>query len=145
MTRFLPAWLFALGVSLTGLSTVDGKAAPAAAAAKSSVQITLSKDPAGKTPAASFGPADAAIYLFFEGDSFKKGDKIQAAWFIVDGGKTIDKNFKVSEGTQTAQREKDKGYLSIARPAAGWPAGKWRVDVSLNGARVGSYPFTVTK
>ena len=145
MTKFLPALFFTFGLALAGIHSAAAKDAPAVAA-KSPLQLTLSKDAAGKVPATSFGPADAAIYLFYDGGALQKGDKIHAAWYIVDGGKTITKNAKVSEGTQVADHDKaNHGYLNIARPAGGWPAGKWRVDVSLNGARVGSFPFTVSK
>ena len=145
MNILLRALLFSFGLALAGIHSADAKDAPAAAD-KAPLQLTLSKDAAGKAPATSFGPADTAIYLFYGGGGLKKGDKIHAAWYIVDGGKTIAKNSKVSEGTEVADHDKDNhGYLSIARPAGGWPAGKWRVDVTLNGAKVGSYPFTVTK
>ena len=145
MTKLLPALLFACATTLTTLPAVHAKDAPAATAAKSTLQVTLAKDEKGKNPTTSFTSADNAIYLHYQGADLKKGDKITAVWYIVDAGKGIKKNAKVSEGTQEANRNGAEGYFNLNKPAAGLPAGKWRVEVSLNGAKVGSYPFTVSK
>ena len=144
MTKLFPALLFACAVALTPIPAVHAKEAPPAAT-KSTLLVTLSKDQAGKSPTAAFTSADAAIFLHYQGADLKKGDKISAVWYIVDGGKGIKKNAKVSEGTQEANRNGAEGYLSVTKPATGWPAGRWRVDVSLNGTKVSSYPFMVSK
>ena len=144
MTKFPPALLFAFGLTLAGVHSAAAKDAPAAAT-KSTLETTLAKDQSGKSPATIFTSADAAIYLHYQGKDLKKGDKIGVAWYIVDGGKTIDKNFKASAGTQEANRNGAEGYFNLAKPAAGFPPGKWRVNVTLNGAQVASHPFTVSK
>ena len=142
MMKSLVPLLIVLSLALTGVRAVAAKEAPAA---KSALQVTLAKDPAAKTPATTFGASEAAIYVTYQDADLKKGDKVTATWYIEDGGKTITKNVKVSESVQTEERAGAPGYLNLNKPAAGFPPGKWRVEVAVNGAKVGSYKFMVTK
>ncbi len=141
MNKFLASMAVTLGLALGGTQVVLAKDA----AAKAPLHANLSKDTKGAS-ATSFGSADPAIYIVYHGHALKKGDKIGASRYIEDGGKTITKNAKVSESAPlVADRDNAEGFLNLVRPATGWPAGKWRVDLFVNGVEAGSYRFTVGK
>ena len=129
---------------LATVLAVSAQAKETAAKGKPPLHANLARDTKGKE-ATAFTSADTNVYIVYHGDALKKGDKIRAVWYIEDGGKAIDKNAKVSESTNVANRDNAEGYLNIAKPAAGWPTGKWRVDLFVNDASAGSYKFTVSK
>ena len=148
MKKTAVSLLLVLGLSLAGTPALLAKekaAAPTADAAKGKAPLhaVLSADPKGKAPVAAFSASDAAIYLVWTGDDLKKGDQVRAVWYIVDGGKTVVPNSKLFESTLVAKAPTSTGTSSITKPATGWPAGKWRVDLFVNTAKVESYKFTV--
>lgn len=134
---------FFVSILLTAVMAVGiAQGKEAATKGKTPLHANLAKDTKG-AEATTFSSADANVYLIYHGDALKKGDKIRAVWYIEDGGKTINKNAKVSESANVANRDNAEGYLNLAKPADGWPKGKWRVDLFVNDAPAGSYKFAI--
>ena len=135
--------VLALPLLLAAFLVAAVPAAPAKdAAAASSDTVTLSRKEDGPATM-SFGAGDPAIYATNKG-TLKKGDKVKFVWIIEDGGKTINPNSKVSEYTATANGyDNGKEFSHLDKPAAGWPPGKWRVDVYVNDAKATSAKFTI--
>lgn len=121
----------------------ESKTKASAPAVVSSGTVTLSKKEDG--PAlTNFGAGDPAIYATNKGDKMKKGDKVRFVWIIEDGGKTITPNSKVSEYTAIANGlDNGKEFSHLDKPAAGWPLGRWRVDVYVNDAKATSAKFAI--
>ena len=144
MIKSLALPVLLVGLLVADVSIVQGKEKPKAAAAKAAaaVTLTISKKADGPTTM-DFGAGDAAIFATYSGDKLAKGDKIRVVWIIEDGGKTVTPNAKVSEYHSDVEHPGDKGFSQLTRPPAGWPLGKWRVDVYVNDAKAGSAKFTI--
>lgn len=121
----------------------ESKTKASSPAVVSSGTVTLSKKEDG--PAMTgFSASDPAIYATNKGEKMKKGDKVRFVWIIEDGGKKIKPDSKVSEYTATANGyDNGKEFSHLDKPAAGWPLGKWRVDVYVNDAKATSAKFAI--
>ncbi len=144
MIKYLVVLLLLGGSLMAGAPRAqakDTKTKESAAAATATVTMSKKEDSPAMT---SFSAGDPAIYATNKGEKMKKGDKVKFVWIIEDGGKTINPNSKVSEYVATANGyENGKEFSHLDKPAAGWPLGKWRVDVYINDAKAGSARFTI--
>ncbi len=116
----------------------DSSAAP-----KEKVPITaaLSKDAAGKQGATTFNSTDPTIYCVWKAETATKGEKVRVAWFAVAG-----KDKKLTENTQTIPGTGSiSGSGHLEKPAGGFPAGKYRVDVYDDAKLAKSLTFVITK
>lgn len=125
---------------------------PAAASAKTDpkekkpLTATLGKDNTGKESMTTFASSDPKIYLVWKAETGVKGEKVRVAWIAEDTGGTIPKNKKLTEGTQTIPATGSINATSfIEKPAGGFPAGKYRVDVYDDGKLAKSLKFTIKK
>ncbi len=92
----------------------------------------------------SFSAGDPTIYATCQRAKPAKGDKVRFVWIIEDGGKTINPNSKVSEYTSIGtDLSNAKEFSHLDKPAAGWPLGKWRVDVYVNDVKATSTKFAI--
>lgn len=82
-----------------------------------------------------FRPADT-IYLSVETDGSAPNTTLAARWTF-QGGQVVKEQSEAIAPTGNAHTE-----FHIAKPD-GWPAGKYTVAVSLNGAAAGSKDFVV--
>ena len=145
MIKFLAPPLLLLGSLLAAVSPVQGsdsKTKDPATKPAPPLHATLSTKSGGAATSA-FSASQPQLSLDYQGVTLAKGDKVRAVWIIEDGGKTITPNAKVSEFTLAADGPTGKGNFHLAKPAAGWPLGKWRVDVYVNDVKVESLKFTV--
>ena len=140
MTKPLLSLLLTLCLILTGVGLSSGK--DDAAKGKTAFTAFLSSDAKGKA-AASFATSTPNIYVVWQGYDLKKGDKVRTTWTLEDGGPTINKNVKVFENTQTAEKPGSNGSFNSAKPGTGWTPGKYRADVFVNDAKVESLKFTI--
>jgi ABC-type glycerol-3-phosphate transport system substrate-binding protein len=112
--------------------------AASAAVSFSSVEIGSSVDANNKIRASgtSFAPKDA-IYASVE--TVGSGHATLAAKWTYDGGQTVHEDSKVLDtmGPQTTA-------FMISKPD-GFPAGDYKVEISLNGSPVASKDFSVKK
>lgn len=128
--------------------TPKPEASPAASNPKTKQPLTVSlgKDNTGKENLTTFASSDPKIYLVWKAETGTKGEKVHTAWYAVDTGGAISKNKKLTENTQTIPGTGSVSASSyIEKPAGGFPAGTYRVDVSDDGKLVKSLKFTVKK
>jgi len=141
-SRILPA---GMGVAALGLGIMSSAACNKAAnspAAAAGVRVTsldlgrsLAADKAIADNASDFKPTDT-IYLSVETDGSAPNATLTSRWTYQDGQ-------LVKELSETiAPSGKAHTEFHIANPG-GWPAGKYSVAVSLNGAAAGSKDFEV--
>ena len=126
--------------------TPAASVAPSASKTKQPLTATLGKDNTGKANLTTFASSDPKIYLVWKAETGIKGEKVHIAWYAVDTGGAISKNKKLTEATQTIPATGSiSGSSYIEKPASGFPAGTYRVDVSDDGKLVKSLKFTVQK
>ena len=108
---------------------------------KQPLTATLGKDNSGKGSTTTFASSDPKIYLVWKAETGTKGEKVHISWYS-EGAKSK----KLTDATQTVPGDGSiSGSSYIEKPAGGFPAGKYRVDVSDDGKPANSIRFTVEK
>jgi hypothetical protein len=121
-------------------ATPPGVSAPAPAGQPGGVRgielgTALGADGRVTAPAASFAPGDT-IYVSVLTEGQPAGATLSARWTYEDGQ-------VVSEGRETlATPGRAATEFHIAKPD-GWPAGRYRVEIALNGEPAGARDFEV--
>jgi hypothetical protein len=105
----------------------------------------------------NFSPNTPVIYLNWKSDQLKDGDKIKTAWIAEDTNNLAPPNYKIDETTLELTKEFKSKMLSslpgsywagtahVSKPNAGWPIGKYHVDVYVNDALIKSVKFSVVQ
>jgi hypothetical protein len=107
-----------------------------------SLHAALAVDDKG-SPTTEFASDAAKIYAFFAGDSIEKGDEIRCVWYAEDVGDATPKNAWIDQASYTAPEDNAKGTFSLTKPPKGWPAGKYRAEILVNGEHVLTLAFTI--
>jgi hypothetical protein len=102
--------------------------------------IYMAKDADGDVQTSVFSPTDD-FYVFFDVNAVDEGTYFEALWFALDiegedpntAFKTIDYNLE--EGVSTV-------YFQLFNDTE-WPVGTYRVDVYMEGTKVGEQQFSV--
>ena len=76
------------------------------------------------------------MLALFKTKGAQKGDKLRGVWIADDVGDVVPTNTQIDEATLTLEGDTDSGEFSLSKPAKGWPAGKYHVDIYAN-AKVG--------
>ena len=114
----LPILALSLALGPSRASAEDGK-----------LPVTLSASPEGK-PTKQFDADTAKIYLAWQGKGIlKPGDKLRTVWIAVDTIGAAPDNYKIDEWSGTVATAGANGYSSVSKPTAGWPPGKYRVEL----------------
>jgi hypothetical protein len=92
-------------------------------------------DGRGTAPAAAFSPADT-IYVSILTQDPAPGSTLSARWTYEDG-QVVSEDRSAVAGPGAAVTE-----FHIAKPD-GWPAGRYRVEIALNGQPAGARDFEV--
>jgi len=109
---------------------------------KKPLQAILVATPERK-PAESFKTDQATIYLLWKGETLTKGEKVRAVWLAEDVGDAAPKDTKIDEYTVEAAGPKSEGTMSLSKPDAGWPVGKYRVELYVGDELKLKVPFTI--
>jgi hypothetical protein len=72
----------------------------------------------------------------------KSGTVLKGVWIAEDVGNAAPPNYKLVEYPITITVE-NHGSLYVTKPANGWPAGKYRLEIYLNDTRMKTLPFTI--
>jgi hypothetical protein len=107
-----------------------------------SVTVRMSNELAGEE-VSTFPPDTDKIYVLFKTIGAKHGDKIRAVLIAEDVGAAAPANTKVLETNIDMDGDTDDGDFNFSKPTAGWPFGKYRVDVYLNDKLLATAKFTV--
>lgn len=82
--------------------------------------------------------------LYFRGDiSGAKTDDVARVDWIAEKTKAAEPNFRIDSVTMTLAGPEGTIRSSLNIPNAGWPVGRYRVDVFVNNARTGSVSFRI--
>jgi hypothetical protein len=134
-TRVFPAIVLALALAVAGACTKQPAAAPAGVSVDSiEIGRSLNADKSIDDNTDSFRPADtiyASVATAGSGTA-----TLSAAWTFQDAQ-------PVDTGSQTiAPNGPARTEFHISKPD-GWPQGRYRLDVTLNGSPAGSKQFDV--
>ena len=105
------------------------------------------------TAVVTSGPEDEPTRIFttdtpkvlalFKTKGAQKGDKLRGVWIADDVGEAAPANTKIAEKTLTVEGDTDDGDFSCTKPAKGWPAGKYHVDIYANDKLATTVKFTI--
>ena len=107
-----------------------------------SITATLARDPTGE-PSTSFTIETPAIYLRWQAQGLNTGDKIRCVWIAENVGKAAPANYHVDETVTTANESQTTGVVTLSKPKAGWPAGKYRAEIYVGTQLVAVLAFTI--
>jgi hypothetical protein len=134
-TKNLHRILYALIVLLlASLACSFGNTAPAAS------NFYMATDEAGTNKTSTFSPNDD-FYVFFDVKNIEPGTNFQSRWYAlnVEGEdpntpfQTIDYSYEEGIGNIYFQLTNDQG----------WPVGNYKVEVYMDGTKVGEQEFSV--
>jgi hypothetical protein len=108
------------------------------------ITAVLAREPAGE-PADSFTTETPTIYLRWQSQAVTAGSKIRCIWIAENVGSAAPANYHVDEATTTANESQAAGTFALSKPKAGWPEGKYRVEIYLGTQLVETLPFTIEK
>src|SRR3954462_1105051 len=79
-------------------------------------------------PTKKFFTDTTKIYGIWQGEALKAGDMIEAIWIAESFGYSR-KDVRITRGETIAYKPDDVGIFSLARPVAGWPVGRYRLEL----------------
>jgi hypothetical protein len=94
-------------------------------------------------PTDSFASTTPKLNAFFRSNGTAKGDTLRGVWIAEDVGSAAPANTKIDESTITADQDNFFGAFSLSKPTAGWPVGKYRVEIYLNDQLATTVKFTI--
>ena len=104
--------------------------------------VRMATDDTGKTPTSTYAPS-AQFYVFADLSSIKVGSIIEAKWYAVNA-QGVDANSELNTSDYTYESGVSFVYFQLSTTdGSDWPAGSYRVDLFLDGGKVGEQGFTV--
>ena len=89
-----------------------------------------------------FQPDSPSIHAVLVLDGAKVGTKVLGTWVSVDAIETP--NYQIDSAEVVTKSQGDaRVHFKISKPQKGWPVGKYRLDVSVDGKFITSIPFSV--
>ncbi|MDB5943234.1 MAG: hypothetical protein JWQ13_2800 [Ramlibacter sp.] len=127
-----------------GAASAVAPAAPAAggAAAPSIGPIILSEEKNATETEENFESGTARIYASMPMADVPVGSRVSAVWIAAET-KVVAPDFVVAKTDVTLQEPVTHGNFDIAKPESGWPAGKYRLEMQVNGKVLASARFQV--
>lgn len=133
MNKKFPILFAALALLVASLAC--GTTAPAGV---SNIQMSTDQEAANITT--TFAPTDE-IYVTFDVNEVEAGSSLEIQWYALDvEGQDPETPFTTSEYTYN---DEDSIYANIYSTEGGFPAGQFKVEIYLNGAKVGEQQFSV--
>ncbi len=104
--------------------------------------IRMATDDTGKTPTSTYAPA-APFYVFADLSGLSKGQVVQAKWYAVNA-QGVDPNFQINTSEYNYEEGVSFVYFQLTTSDGGdWPTGSYKVELYLDGTKVGEQGFTV--
>lgn len=91
----------------------------------------------------SFSPTTTKIFLRAHMVDVASGSKLVTNWIAVDTNGVAPANYKIDSAEFTAGALTNTLDANLSKPNNGWPLGKYRVDLTVDGKPAGSASFTV--
>lgn len=106
--------------------------------------IVLSASEDAEETEASFGVDTAKLYLTADiTDDVSSGSKITVAWIAVDSGGAAPPNFRIDEVSFDVGAIENHLDASLSKPNNGFPAGKYQVEIAVDGKVEETVDFTM--
>jgi hypothetical protein len=104
--------------------------------------VRMTTDEGGKTPTSSYAPSDK-FFVFADLSNIKIGSVVEAKWYAVSV-EGDDANSEINTSDYTFESGVNYVYFQLSKSGGGdWPAGSYRVELFLDGNKVGEQGFTV--
>lgn len=115
-----------------------------AQAAPHFVDVTVSDSEDGDATE-TFAPATPKIFLHAGLVDIARGSKVSSDWIAEDTGGAAPANYKIDSVSFDTGMLTNLVTSSLSKPNAGWPVGRYRVDLLINGKVAGTAHFNVSK
>jgi hypothetical protein len=104
--------------------------------------LRMATDETGKSTTSSYAPGDK-FFIFADLSGIKVGSVIEAKWYAVNA-EGVDANSEINTSDYTYETGIDFVYFQLSTSDGGdWPTGSYRVELYLDGTKVGEQGFTV--
>lgn len=100
----------------------------------------MASDKDGKNKTTTYSPTDE-LFVFFQVSGIETGTKFQSRWYVLDISDQ-DPNIPFQTTDYTYESGVSTIYFQLTNDS-GWPTGHYRVEIYMNGAKVGEQAFTV--
>jgi hypothetical protein len=90
-----------------------------------------------------FTPDSPVIHAVLVFQDARPGTKIRGSWVAVDAIET--RNYEIHANDVIVKGSEDTAHFELSKPDKGWPAGNYRLDISVDDKFVMSAPFRVVK
>lgn len=108
-----------------------------------SLRVVLSKDE-NERPTMRFSSDQPKIRAYWQGRGLEIGDRVGVRWLVEDVGLGAHES-EITGASTAVYKPDDKGVFALARPADGWPLGKYRCEIYLSGKIQASIDFVIEK
>ncbi len=104
--------------------------------------IRMATDDTGKTPTSTYAPSDQ-FYVFADLSGIKVGSVIESKWYAVNAEGVVA-NSELNTSDYTYESGVNFVYFQLSTTdGSNWPTGTYRVELFLDGTKVGEQAFTV--
>lgn len=104
--------------------------------------IRMATDDTGKTTTSNYAPGDE-FFVFADLSDIKVGSVVEAKWYAVNA-QGVDANSELNTSDYTYESGVRFVYFQLSTTDGGdWPTGSYRVELYLDGSKVGEQAFTV--
>ncbi len=104
--------------------------------------IRMTTDQTGQTATSSYAPG-APFYVFADLSNIAVGSTIEVRWYAVDA-QGLASNSEINTSDYKYESGVKNVYFQLTTPdGSDWPTGSYRVELYLDGTKVGEQGFTV--
>jgi hypothetical protein len=93
----------------------------------------------------TFAPNTPKIFVHAGLVDVAHGSKVSSDWIAEDTGGAAPANYKIDSVTLDTGMLTNVVTFSLSKPTAGWPVGRYRVDLFVDGNAAGAAHFKVSK
>ena len=93
-------------------------------------------------PMIVFAADTIKIVCVWRAEGVKAGSQLRGAWIAEDVGKVAPPNYKIDEATLNVLIA-NQGSFSLSKPNAGFPVGKYRLEIYAGNDLIKTLSFTV--
>jgi hypothetical protein len=102
----------------------------------------MATDSTGKTTTSTYAPGDA-FYVFADLKGLAAGSVVQARWYAANA-QGVDPNAELNTSDYSYQPGIGYVYFQLTtNDGSDWPTGSYKVELYLDGNKVGEQQFTV--
>jgi hypothetical protein len=102
----------------------------------------LLSDAADAAPKSTFGTETAQIVVVAELLDLPADATVSSSW-IAEETAVVPPDYVIDESAVTVGAGMNSATFSLSRPDAGWPTGRYRVDLLIDGVAAKSLPFSI--